>query len=85
MRRLLLPAALVASFIFEAPIRADETSEGFEFFEKRVRPLLIEKCYRCHSAGAEKLQGGLRLDSRAGHKCLAARSLRRSSRADIRL
>ncbi len=35
-----------------------------EFFEKSVRPLLVEKCYRCHSAEAKIVQGGLRLDSR---------------------
>jgi len=35
-----------------------------EFFEKRIRPLLVEKCFKCHSAESEKLKGGLRLDSR---------------------
>jgi hypothetical protein len=35
-----------------------------EFFEKQVRPLLVERCFKCHSAQAEKLKGGLRLDSR---------------------
>ena len=38
---------------------------GVEFFEKDVRPLLVERCYPCHSAGAKKIKGGLRLDSRA--------------------
>jgi hypothetical protein len=36
-----------------------------EFFEKRVRPLLVEHCYRCHSSQAKKPKGGLLLDSRA--------------------
>src|SRR5437016_14297048 len=40
--------------------------EGIEFFEKRIRPVLTEKCYKCHSAAAEKIKGGLRLDSRSG-------------------
>lgn len=35
-----------------------------EFFEKRIRPLLLEHCAECH--GAEKQKGGLRLDHRAG-------------------
>ncbi|MFM8469645.1 MAG: c-type cytochrome domain-containing protein, partial [Limisphaerales bacterium] len=39
-------------------------AEDLEFFEKRVRPLLAERCYECHSASAKKLKGGLRLDSR---------------------
>jgi hypothetical protein len=38
--------------------------DGIEFYEKRVRPVLIEHCYECHSAEAKKLKGGLRLDHR---------------------
>jgi hypothetical protein len=37
---------------------------GIEFFEKRIRPLLVEHCYECHSTGAKKVRGGLLLDSR---------------------
>lgn len=33
-----------------------------EFFERRIRPLLIEKCVACH--GSKKQEGNLRLDSR---------------------
>jgi hypothetical protein len=35
-----------------------------DFFEPKVRPVLVQHCYRCHSAEAKKLRGGLRLDSR---------------------
>jgi cytochrome c553/mono/diheme cytochrome c family protein len=41
------------------------TAEHVEFFEKKVRPLLVENCQRCHGA-ATKQRGNLRLDSRAG-------------------
>ncbi|HUR44458.1 MAG TPA: c-type cytochrome domain-containing protein, partial [Candidatus Saccharimonadales bacterium] len=34
------------------------------FFENRIRPMLAEHCYECHSAKASKLKGGLRLDTR---------------------
>jgi Protein of unknown function (DUF1553)/Protein of unknown function (DUF1549)/Planctomycete cytochrome C len=34
-----------------------------DFFEKKVRPLLVEKCQSCH--GAEKQKGNLRVDSKA--------------------
>jgi mono/diheme cytochrome c family protein len=34
-----------------------------EFFERRIRPLLAEQCFQCHSDQAKKLKGGLRLDS----------------------
>ncbi|MFM7846739.1 MAG: PSD1 and planctomycete cytochrome C domain-containing protein [Planctomycetota bacterium] len=40
--------------------------ENDEFFEKRIRPILVEHCYSCHSAEAKTLQGELRLDLRAG-------------------
>jgi mono/diheme cytochrome c family protein len=40
--------------------------DGVEFFEKKIRPLLVEHCYQCHSRDSEKLKGGLLLDSRDG-------------------
>ncbi len=42
------------------------TPEQAEFFEKKIRPLLIAACSKCHSDKSAKLKGGLRLDSRAG-------------------
>jgi cytochrome c553 len=43
---------------------ADAAAEGVEFFEKKVRPVLVQHCYKCHSTQSKKLRGGLRLDSR---------------------
>ncbi len=46
------------------PLAADD---GVAFFEKKIRPVLVEHCYRCHSeeaASKGKLKGGLRLDLR---------------------
>lgn len=43
--------------------------EGVRFFEQKIRPVLVEHCYRCHSAqarDAKKLRGELLLDSAAG-------------------
>ncbi|MFN7627382.1 MAG: DUF1549 domain-containing protein [Pirellula sp.] len=40
------------------------SNEQIEFFEKRVRPILVERCYECH--GAKEANGGLRLDHRDG-------------------
>jgi hypothetical protein len=48
---------------------AHPTTEQLEFFENKVRPLLADKCYRCHSAKAEekgKLKADLYLDSLSG-------------------
>ena len=48
------------------PASAQKTDPaGVEFFEKKIRPVLVEHCYKCHSAEAKKAKGGLRLDSRA--------------------
>ena len=38
------------------------TTEQAEIFEKRIRPVLVDNCYRCHSAEAKDLKGDLRLD-----------------------
>jgi hypothetical protein len=43
---------------------ADEA--GIEFFEKKIRPLLVEHCYECHAAGAKKIGGKLLLDHSDG-------------------
>src|SRR5690349_18813848 len=55
-----------AFFITFRLFAADLAPEGVEFFEKKIRPVLVECCYKCHSAQAGKLKGGLRLDSREG-------------------
>ncbi|MCA9179110.1 MAG: DUF1553 domain-containing protein [Planctomycetales bacterium] len=41
------------------------SDEDLTFFEKRIRPLLVSKCYACHSAEAKQLEGELLVDSRA--------------------
>ena len=46
------------------PLQADE--EANAFFEKRIRPILAESCYECHSEEAGKRKGGLWLDRRSG-------------------
>lgn len=45
---------------------AEPESGSIEFFEKKIRPVLVDRCYSCHSAEAEKLKAGLHVDSRAG-------------------
>ena len=44
----------------------DMTREGLDFFEKQIRPVLVEHCYSCHSSQADEIQAGLRLDTRGG-------------------
>ena len=45
------------------------SKEGLAFFERKIRPVLAEQCYGCHSAKAVttgKLKAGLQLDTREG-------------------
>ncbi len=39
---------------------------GIEFFEEKIRPVLLQHCYECHSAEVNNVKGGLLLDSREG-------------------
>jgi len=49
------------------PAAAKQPSRAeLDFFEKRIRPVLVRHCYKCHSAKAKSLKGGLRVDSRQG-------------------
>ena len=59
-RLLLFVVALVAA---PQTSRADPRSD---FFETKIRPLLVERCYDCHGAEAGEIKGGLQLDNRAG-------------------
>ena len=52
-------------------VRDAEPAEDkeFDFFETKIRPVLVQHCYECHSAEAQKagkLKGALLLDSRTG-------------------
>ena len=58
---LLITCASVSSFAADAKLDPAHV----EFFEKKIRPVLVEKCYTCHSAGF-KIKGGLSIDSKPG-------------------
>ena len=49
-----------------AILAATDETESVDFFETRIRPVLVENCYKCHSVESKKRKGGLWLDSRAG-------------------
>jgi hypothetical protein len=53
----------------ESQPEAKDSQESLAFFESKIRPVLVEQCYSCHSQEAAtkgKLKGGLYLDSRDG-------------------
>lgn len=57
------------SGLFSSAAFATEPSanqEGLDFFEKKIRPVLIQHCYECHSADSKNLKGSLLLDSKQG-------------------
>src|SRR2546430_5215447 len=63
----LLAGVLLLFAAEDNPLRAEDLpAEDMEFFEKRIRPILAEHCFACHSAKTNPLKGGLRLDSREG-------------------
>ena len=43
-----------------------DQSAKLEFFESKIRPVLVEHCYECHSAESKTIQGGLVLDNAKG-------------------
>ena len=49
-----------------APAPASISAADLQFFETRVRPILVDRCYKCHSHDADKIKGGLMLDTREG-------------------
>lgn len=71
----LLPLLLLGPLMAQSPLaqHSSETkteaikklSKGeAQFFESKVRPLLIDRCYGCHSLDSNLAEGGLRLDTR---------------------
>jgi len=63
MRFILLLSTVVALLTCVPMVRADTE---IEFFEKRIRPILVKRCYECHSEEAKEREGGLLLDRRSG-------------------
>ncbi|MFN7625261.1 MAG: c-type cytochrome domain-containing protein [Pirellula sp.] len=61
MRRFPPAISLLLWILGSAVTCADE---GTDFFEAKVRPLLVKHCYECHSG--EKTKGGLALDTKSG-------------------
>jgi len=55
---------LIVSTLWVGSAAASD-SQKIEFFESRIRPILVKHCYECHSKSSTKLAAGLRLDSRA--------------------
>ncbi|RPH45527.1 MAG: hypothetical protein EHM91_07620, partial [Planctomycetota bacterium] len=69
MRRTHPAAGLALLLLLSFQARSQDVApdaEGLELFERRIRPVLIDRCYSCHSAKAEKVKGNLLVDTREG-------------------
>ena len=56
--------SLTLGAIIPAARAAEADTKGIAFFESKVRPVLVNHCYACHSAASGKSKGSLRLDSK---------------------
>lgn len=69
-RSVFTPALLSLSVLLSHSAIAQESKDGtftqeqIDFFENRIRPLLVEHCYECHSGESKSIQAKLRLDGR---------------------
>lgn len=74
LRGVFLPGFAISVFalmlMLSSTLSADEPNRPqiethVDFFESRIRPVLVKHCYECHSADAKILRGGLQVDHRA--------------------
>ncbi len=61
-----MPVAVAMIALTAVCASAADAPDGVEFFEKKIRPVLVERCYNCHSAQAKTVMADLRLDSKQG-------------------
>ncbi|TWT63507.1 PSD1 and planctomycete cytochrome C domain-containing protein [Rubinisphaera italica] len=61
-------ALLTACAGIQQELKAEEaiSSEQSQFFENKIRPILVKECYSCHSVQQDEQEGGLTLDTREG-------------------
>jgi hypothetical protein len=56
--------ALISPILARADDKAAPKDTDVAFFEAKIRPVLVEHCYKCHSVSSGKSESGLLLDSR---------------------
>ena len=58
--------ALVGNFAHAQQSRQESDADRTTFFESKIRPVLVQHCYECHSEETQEQQGGLLLDRQSG-------------------
>lgn len=66
LHRSLAMVAICWGLSASLPQAAEPTPEGINFFESKIRPVLVKHCYRCHSDDGGGARGGLMLETRHG-------------------
>jgi len=69
MKTLTFTCLILAPLVLRAADVAETAHAGIapdqlQFFEKNIRPVLVEHCYKCHSTESDKVKGGLTLDTK---------------------
>ena len=64
--KLILRFSYALALLASLRVAAADDPASIAFFEQKIRPVLAEHCYECHSTKAKKLKSGLYLDSKAG-------------------
>jgi len=62
----LIGGFLVAGMEPSRIFAAESSTDGIDFFEKRIRPIFASHCYECHGAASAKKNGALLLDTVEG-------------------
>jgi len=57
-------AAFLIAFAIPSANATEPTKQQLDFFEAKIRPVLVANCYKCHSHEAPKLKGGLSVEFR---------------------
>ncbi len=65
-RRLTTLLSSIAFAVAAMPMMAQGSDDAakLDFFETKIRPVLVQHCYECHAADAKIVRGGLQLDSK---------------------
>ena len=65
IKRLAPLSAFLACLCCISALAKEPGAADVDFFEKKIRPVLVRHCYECHSTESREVQGGLLLDNRA--------------------
>ena len=55
-----------SAWAVEPAVKPAVKRQRLDFFESKIRPVLVKHCYECHAADSKTIRGRLRVDSRKG-------------------